>query len=187
MDHLFIYFPDFLLLCLVFALKTFSRGFTLDVNFGQLVVHLNLWSLVPLVERRSVEIEEMSSSIGANSEFALASEAARVDPPCCRFAFCVDSVNREGLDALLNLALSEVSRKCLVNLHTVGRDFLFVICVFVEHHVNCPVVEKGNLSLFVALLHSWKTLFPVILCPCLEVERLYLCPFCYFESVLVVY
>ena len=62
-------------------------------DLGTSAVELDLWSLVSLMERSSVEMEEMSSSIGADSECALAAEAARVDPPCCRFASCVDSVN----------------------------------------------------------------------------------------------
>ena len=85
---------------------------------GSSTVDLDFWSLVSLVEQRSVEIEEISSSIGADSECALDAEAARVDSPCCRFASRVDSVNREGLDAFLNLAPSEQFREYLVDLHS---------------------------------------------------------------------
>ena len=110
-------------------------------------VDLDLWSYESLVEHRSVEEEEMSPSMGADSECVLAAEAARLDSPCCGFSSRVNSVNRERL-ALLNLALSEQFRSNLLINILLFRNFFPVLCfffIFVDQHVNCPVVEEGKL------------------------------------------
>ena len=70
-----------------------------------------LWSLLSQVW---CDIEEMSSSIGTDTEAALAEEAGRVETPCCRFASKVTSSNQEGLEKLLQLALSEEFRKYFI-------------------------------------------------------------------------
>ena len=55
-----------------------------------------------------------STSIGTDTEAALAEEAGRVETPCCRFASKVTSSNQEGLEKLLQLALSEEFRKYFI-------------------------------------------------------------------------
>ena len=62
-------------------------------------------------ERYCHDLEEMTSNIGAESEDALAVEAARTEYVSCQFTVRVSSANRDGLNEILGLALSEEFRK----------------------------------------------------------------------------
>ena len=69
----------------------------------------DLWSLVSFAEQSYQELEEMASGIEARSEEALAAEAEHMDLPCCQFAGRVTSSSLGGMNALLELALSDKS------------------------------------------------------------------------------
>ena len=64
-----------------------------------------LW-LLSLVEHRVQEIKKMTSSIEGDSEDALATETLRSDAACCEFSCRVSASSLEGLNDLLDMALS---------------------------------------------------------------------------------
>ena len=65
-----------------------------------------LWSLVSQEEGYCHDVDETSSSIGAESEGALDAEARRLESSCCQNTSRVTFSNRERLEELLQFALS---------------------------------------------------------------------------------
>ena len=71
----------------------------------------DLVNLLLSVESRWQELDEMSSSINADSEAALEAEAVHEDPLCCQFSGRVTSANSDAMNELLEVALSKEFRK----------------------------------------------------------------------------
>ena len=91
-------------------------------ELGDLPFDPELIALILNAENCYREVDEMSSSIDGSSDTVLAEGVVTAIPPCCQFSGRIGNENREGLSALLELALSSEFRKFT----------FFVVALFID-------------------------------------------------------